>query len=305
MFICYATRHSQRVLWRAELNIAGEPPVPTSYRNHLKNRQPANGQETSKPQENLVPRKDFIANSAWTIVPMQNGQPHPVGSYSLPPTVRTPHLIWAVLIMLGMDAGTCAGGLLFGYIFKSGAWIAFGAVIFGAAGGLGTLWFGLCHRLKWNLNDLGFQNSTHSLWHLIWWAPLTLLISATASAIVGSISGVSPSESGLDESTHLGLAAQTAVIIGTVIAMPFLEEVVFRRVLLDWLQQHTPAWAAGLISVLAFAGAHIAPPLMIYTLFLGSSLTLARFWFKTTKASFLIHAFNNLVVSTVLLAGLS
>ena len=159
MFICYATRHSPRVLWRAELNIAGEPPVPTSYRNHLKNRQPANGQEASKPQENLVPREEFIANSAWTIVPMQNGQPHPVGSYSLPPTVRTPHLIWAALSMLGMDAGTCAGGLLFGYIFKSGAWIAFGAVIFGAAGGLGTLWFGLCHRLKWNLNDLGFQNT--------------------------------------------------------------------------------------------------------------------------------------------------
>ncbi|HAT6531732.1 TPA: CPBP family intramembrane metalloprotease, partial [Corynebacterium striatum] len=105
--------------------------------------------------------------------------------------------------------------------------------------------------------------------------------------------------------SRLGLAAQVTVIIGSVIAMPFLEEVVFRRVLLDWLQQHTPAWEAGLISVLAFAGAHIAPPLMIYALFLGASLTLARFWFKTTKASFLIHAFNNLVVSTVLLAGLS
>ena len=207
--------------------------------------------------------------------------------------------------MLGMVAGTFAGGLLFGYIFTSGAWIAFGAVVFGSIGGLGTLWFGLCYRLEWNLSDLGFQNSTHSLWHLTWWAPLTLLISATASAIVGSISGVSPSESGLDKNTHLGLAAQTTVMIGTVIAMPFLEEVVFRRVLLDWLQQHTPAWAAGLISVLAFAGVHITPPLMIYTLFLGASLTFSRFWFKTTKASFLLHAFNNLVVSTVLLARLS
>lgn len=207
--------------------------------------------------------------------------------------------------MLGMAAGAFAGGLIFGYIFKSGAWIAFGAVVFGSIGGLGTLWFGLCYRLKWNLSDLGFQNSTHSLWHLTWWAPLTLLISATASAIVGSISGVSSSESGLDESMNLALPAQAAVVVGSVIALPFLEEVFFRRVLLDWLQQHTTTWAAGLISILAFAGAHIAPPLMIYALFLGASLTFARFWFKTTKASFLIHAFNNLVVSTVLLAGLS
>ncbi|QQU89812.1 CPBP family intramembrane metalloprotease (plasmid) [Corynebacterium sp. FDAARGOS 1242] len=64
-------------------------------------------------------------------------------------------------------------------------------------------------------------------------------------------------------------------------------------------------WVAALISVLAFAGAHVALPLMIYALFLGTSLTLARFWFKTIKASFLIHAFNNLVVSIVILTGLS
>jgi len=126
----------------------------------------------------------------------------------------------------------------------------------------------------------------------------------TATAIVGSLFEVAPSKRGLDESLHLGMAPQVAVVFCSVLALPFLEEVFFRRVLLDWFQRFTPVWVAGLISVSAFAVAHVSPPVMIYTLLLGTSLTLARFWFKTLKAPFLIHAFNNLVVSIVILVAM-
>ena len=206
--------------------------------------------------------------------------------------------------MFGMGAGALVGGLFLGLIVKSGSWIAFGVAVFGAVGGLGTLWFGLRHRMKWTLSDLGFRTSAHSLWHLLWWAPLTLLLSAITSAFVGSLFEGAPGERGLDESMHLGTVPKIAVVFCSGIALPFLEEIVFRRVLLDWLQRFTPVWVAGLISILAFSLAHVAPPLMIYTLFLGTSLTLARFWFKTMKAPFLIHAFNNLVVSIVALVAI-
>ena len=224
--------------------------------------------------------------------------------YSLPPAVLLPHLVWAVLSMFGMGAGALVGGLFLGFIVKSGSWIAFGVAVFGAVGGLGTLWFGLRHRMKWTLSELGFRTSSRSLWHLLWWAPLTLLLSATASAVVGSLFEVAPGERSLDESMHLGIVPQIAVVFCSGIALPFLEEIFFRRALLDWLQRFTPVWVAGLISVLVFSLAHVAPPLTIYTLFLGTSLTLARFWFKTMKAPFLIHAFNNLVVSIMALVAI-
>ena len=235
---------------------------------------------------------------------MEKNAARTLSTYSLPPVAQLPHLLWAVLSILGMGAGAFVGGLLCGIIFKSGSAIAFGVAIFGAVGGLGTLWFGLCHRLKWTLADFGFRTSAHSLWHLVWWAPLTLLMCVTATAIVGSLFEVAPSKRGLDESLHLGMAPQVAVVFCSVLALPFLEEVFFRRVLLDWFQRFTPVWVAGLISVSAFAVAHVSPPVMIYTLLLGTSLTLARFWFKTLKAPFLIHAFNNLVVSIVILVAM-
>ncbi|WKS66071.1 CPBP family intramembrane metalloprotease [Corynebacterium accolens] len=79
----------------------------------------------------------------------------------------------------------------------------------------------------------------------------------------------------------------------------------FRRVLLDWLQNSMPTWAAALITTAVFALAHGIPAVMLYIAFFGTCLMLARLWFKTLTAPLCIHIANNTVVAITALAGLS
>ncbi|WP_369126444.1 CPBP family intramembrane glutamic endopeptidase [Corynebacterium heidelbergense] len=88
-----------------------------------------------------------------------------------------------------------------------------------------------------------------------------------------------------------------------VLVGPLLEEVVFRRVLLDYLLGVLPRWVAVPIVSACFALVHIAPPLIVYNFFLGIALAMARLWFRSLWGPFLLHVSNNaLVTCGVLLA---
>ena len=202
----------------------------------------------------------------------------------LSPAVRAAHLGWAVASVVATFAGAALIGIACGLITKSGSWVAFGIAVGGAFFGLGTVWYGFSRRLGWSWRDAGFVKSEHSLWHLL---------------------GSEPAGNNLSAGLKISPAATIMVVLSTALVIPLVEEVAFRRVLLDWLQNSMPTWAAALITTAVFALAHGIPAVMLYIAFFGTCLMLARLWFKTLTAPLCIHIANNTVVAITAMAGLS
>lgn len=61
------------------------------------------------------------------------------------------------------------------------------------------------------------------------------------------------------------------------------------------------AVSAALVTIV-FALCHIAPPAMLYILFLGTGLVALRLWYRSLWAPLILHAFNNAVVSSIAIA---
>ena len=149
------------------------------------------------------------------------------------------------------------------------------------------------------------MKAEHSLWHLLWWIPLAILGSGAATGAVNALLGSEPAGNNLSAGLKISPAATIMVVLSTALVIPLVEEVAFRRVLLDWLQNSMPTWAAALITIAVFALAHGIPAVMLYIAFFGTFLVLARLWFKTLTAPLCIHIANNTVVAITALAGLS
>lgn len=223
----------------------------------------------------------------------------------LSPTVRAAHLGWAVASVVATFAGAALIGIACGLITKSGSWVAFGIAVGGAFFGLGTVWYGFSRRLGWSWRDAGFVKAEHSLWHLLWWIPLAILGSGAATGAVNALLGSEPAGNNLSAGLKISPAATIMVVLSTALVIPLVEEVAFRRVLLDWLQNSMPTWAAALITTAVFALAHGIPAVMLYIAFFDTCLMLARLWFKTLTAPLCIHIANNTVVAITAMAGLS
>lgn len=46
-----------------------------------------------------------------------------------------------------------------------------------------VLWFGLGMRGGWTIRDLGFRRPHHSLWHLLWWIPASIVLSGIGAMV--------------------------------------------------------------------------------------------------------------------------
>lgn len=177
--------------------------------------------------------------------------------------------------------------------------------------GMGVgLWWWFVHRRGWGGRELGFTRPVRSLWHLLWEVPLAVTTSAGAAAVVGPTFGLTPTQTeerggqsslaGLvDRPVLLVLGALALVVLG-----PLLEELIFRRVLLDWLRAHVPTLAAVLLSGVVFGLAHMVPVAICYVLPLGLWLGLLRVWHGSLWASLLAHVANNALVTGVTLGVL-
>lgn len=94
------------------------------------------------------------------------------------------------------------------------------------------------------------------------------------------------------------------ILLGTVVLVPLIEEIAFRRVLMDWLDTRFPTRAAAVATTVIFTVMHFSPVMMVYVIFLGTSLILARLWFQSLWGSFLVHAANNALVTGIALLAL-
>lgn len=169
-----------------------------------------------------------------------------------------------------------------------------------------VLWFGLGVRGGWTIRDLGFRRPRHSLWHLLWWIPASIVLSGIGAMVLGSALGLSPSDgtSSTRDALSLHWSIAPLAALATAVVIPLAEEIVFRRVLLDWLMTKMPTVLAVIITIIVFALVHVSPTAMAYLIFLSASLVLARLWFRSLWAPFLIHAANNGLITVAALAAL-
>lgn len=150
-------------------------------------------------------------------------------------------------------------------------WLAPGAY---AAVGLAAV---IAYRRRgWTWRELGFVPMGVRGWHVLWQAPLALVVVAVATAFVGGVLlGMEPAGAS-DATAGSGGGLMAAVAVYVVIG-PVVEEIAFRRFafggLEDLLRPRVGAAAgvtvAALTSSAIFGAAHVVGPVMLWTFFLG------------------------------------
>lgn len=147
---------------------------------------------------------------------------------------------------------------------------------------------------------LGFRPLGRRGWHLVWQVPLAIIAAAACTSIVAPLLGIGSSE----QSTPAG--AGTMLVFFTLSAYlligPFLEELVFRRLIMGYLDTVMPAAASVLLTSLVFGLMHIAPPAIIYTFFGGLMNALVTRWHRSLWAGFILHMCNNILVQLLVFA---
>ena len=162
-------------------------------------------------------------------------------------------------------------------------------------------------RLGWGWRDWGFRRPRRSLWHALWQVPLAVMSSATITAVVMSLLGQTPSGRGATEAAFEGGSIVTIVlvVVAATILAPLVEEMLFRRMLLDWLRQRTPVVVAVLVCALIFAAVHVLPAAMLYVGLVGLWMTVLRVWSGALWHSVILHAANNTLASIVVITAMS
>lgn len=148
---------------------------------------------------------------------------------------------------------------------------------------------------------LGFRPLGIRGWHLVWQVPAGILGALVCTSIVGTLLGI---ESGGRTDTMGSGSALVLFTLGAYLLIgPFLEEVVFRRLIMGYLDRIMPAVASVLLSSLVFGLAHLAPSAIIYAFFVGVSLALVTRWHRSLWAGFILHMCNNVLVQITVMFG--
>lgn len=166
---------------------------------------------------------------------------------------------------------------------------------------------GVGRFLGWGWAEWGFRRPRVSLWHLLWVVPLAIMSSLTVTGVVLTLTGAEPTGGGAAEEAIEGGSASTIVLVAVaaIVIAPLVEEMLFRRLLLDWLRQRTSGVLAVLLCAVVFAVVHVLPAAMIYVGMVGLWMTVLRVWSGALWHSVLLHAANNTLATLVVLTALS
>ena len=161
----------------------------------------------------------------------------------------------------------------------------------------------LVYYLKRRGICLGFLPLGRRGWHLLLWqVPFAIFAAGVAAAIVGPLLGLSPSE---NTSAADGRGVMVVVSLACYLLLaPLVEEIVFRRLLMGYLDRIVPAFASVILSSLLFGVAHIAPPVMLYATFLGMGCALVTRFHNSLRAGFIVHLVNNVAVQLIAVSAL-
>lgn len=155
--------------------------------------------------------------------------------------------------------------------------------------------------------ELGFARLGRRGWHLLWQAPAVVFGSAAATALVAPLFGIEPGGDSTGEVLARDADSAAPVLLllaGYLILGPFIEEIVFRRVLMGYFDTLMPAAASVVATSAIFGAAHIAPPAIVFTFFSGIGLALVARFHGNITPSFIVHVVNNLLASAAVIGAL-
>ncbi|WJY97228.1 CPBP family intramembrane glutamic endopeptidase [Corynebacterium fournieri] len=155
--------------------------------------------------------------------------------------------------------------------------------------------------------ELGFSRLGRRGWHLLWQAPVVVLGSASATALVAPLFGIESGGGSTGEVLARDLDSATPVLMllaGYLLIGPCIEEIVFRRVLMRYFDTLMPPAASVVATSAIFGAAHIAPPAIVFTFFSGIGLALVARFHGNITSSFIVHVVNNLLASAAVIGAL-
>lgn len=155
--------------------------------------------------------------------------------------------------------------------------------------------------------ELGFTSLGKQGWHLLWRIPALIIASGIATGAVAPLLGLEPGEDTSAESIA-GEATNALpillVIAGYLVLGPFIEEIVFRRVLLGYFDTLMVPSLSMLLSAFIFGVCHVVPQAILYTFFFGLGLAWLARLHRGITGSFIAHLVNNAVASVGVFAAL-
>lgn len=238
------------------------------------------------------------------VAPALTEEPGP--RLTFPRPVAGADVLW---MLVGILSGLLSGVLVMVLLLFAGASDALTVTA-----GLGVLsllvvagtWWALARR-GWTRADLGLVRGRRSLWHLCWelpvvWLGMMLLVALSSSLLVKQ---PERDDSNFEAALGLGAWAPLAVVVivvAVVVIAPLLEEVVFRRMLLGWLERRIGWWPGLLLQAVVFGAVHVSLPVVLLAFFLGLAAALLVRWHGSLWASIALHAMNNAIATAAIFA---
>lgn len=186
------------------------------------------------------------------------------------------------------------------------AWLGIVVTVIGIGTQAGVLAALLLNR-GWRWADLGFTPLGGRGLHLLWQIPLIIVVSLLIILVVAALlPQLTPADTApMDAAARVsGQAWMLTALLFYLFVGPFIEEVVFRRLLMGWLDRSVGVVLSTLITSILFGLIHMVPPVMIWTGLIGLGCAVLVRWHRSLWAGFALHMLNNLVASAGLIAVL-
>lgn len=207
----------------------------------------------------------------------------------------------------GFLAATAVGGVVIAVLIRLG--LDSLAVV---TGGIPTtvalwflaLWYGLRTR-GWTWTDLGLGGrAAPGRW---WWQVVLAYVGVVllATLVVSRLSVPGEQPNVMAGGARFGPVALLAIWVSVGMVGPLVEEVVFRRILLGWLESRVGLVLAVLVQAALFAALHVVPAAMALTFLLGVATALLARRHRSLWPALALHVLNNMVAASVLLATLT
>ena len=157
--------------------------------------------------------------------------------------------------------------------------------------------------------DYGLRFKPSNLWGLPGGIALQVAVGLLLAPLVAWLGGDDPPQQQVGEIIEdaSGAGSTVLIVVAVVIFAPLVEELLYRGLLLSWLQRVMPVWGAISISALVFAGVHLLDPnawLVVPGLFLiGMALGYAALRTGSLGLPIMLHAGINLTAVLLALYG--
>ena len=219
-------------------------------------------------------------------------------SHPVLPVLRGRDVLLVLVAALGGMVLLAAAGIVLALAVVGDRYAFVLAILLGAVGAWSGLWLTPCRRHRWGWRELGFVRGRGRMHHLLWQVPAAMAASLIGAVLLGTASGLGPAqgrsaERDLVEAAALSPWLLLVVAVCAVLVLPAAEEVVFRRVLLDWSLTHLPPALAVAATAVAFAVVHLAPAAMVYVVFIGLFTGVLRLQHGNLWAPLALHVVNN------------